>query len=254
MNAGSTTTINGTITGSGTLTLTDTAGANLGTGGTLSSVVRFNSATANVTVPARTYGGVVEFYNNTATNYTFTLGTAASQTLTFSSDFNPRADSTGNVSVTAATYNPTVNITGNLDFTGTGNGTEGISAGSGTWTVGGNVDLTDGTLTAGSSTFTLNATSGTRTLTNAGQAFNNLTFNDGGGSATFQLQDALDVNGSLTITGGTLDANGKAINIAGNWANNDTFTANSNTVTFDGSGTSIISGDNTGYSKCYRRR
>jgi hypothetical protein len=55
------------------------------------------------------------------------------------------------------------------------------------------------------------------------------------------------VDNNLTITGGTLDANAKNINIAGNWANNDTFTSNSNTVTFDGSGTSIISGNSTFY-------
>jgi uncharacterized protein (UPF0333 family) len=112
-----------------------------------------------VTVPARTYGGVVEFYNNTATNYTVTLGTAASQTLTFSSNFNPRADLTGNITVTAATYNPTMNITGDIDYTGAGAGSESLSMGNGTWTVGGNINFSDGTVDASSSTFVLNGSS-----------------------------------------------------------------------------------------------
>ncbi|MBI5466415.1 MAG: DUF2341 domain-containing protein, partial [Candidatus Kerfeldbacteria bacterium] len=242
MNAGATTTINGTISGSGTLTLTDTAGANLGTAGTLSSVVRFNSAAANVTVPSRTYGGVVEFYNNTGTNYTFTLGTASSQTLTFSSNFNPRADSTGNVSVTAATYNPTVNITGDLDYTGAGAGSEGVSMGSGTWTVSGSVDLTGGTVTAGSSTLTMNAGSGTKTLTTASQTFNNLTFNDNSGTATFRISGNLDVDGNLNLTDGILDlnTNNPAVNLAGNLSigSGASVTKGSGAWTFDGSGSS----------------
>lgn len=134
-----------TIGGTGLLTFTDTSGgpsasANL----TLSVPVRFD-ATANditsTTVDARTYGGNVEFYNNSASNRTISM---AGSTHTYSGNFNPNAASTGDVIVTGGTNSPTVNVTGNVDFTGTGTGTEYLVAGNGTWTVSGNVDLTGG--------------------------------------------------------------------------------------------------------------
>ncbi len=37
------------------------------------------------------------------------------------------------------------------------------------------------------------------------------------------LNAALDVNGSLTITDGTLNAANNDINVAGNWTNSDSF-------------------------------
>jgi hypothetical protein len=104
-----------------------------------------------------------------------------------------------------------------------------------------------GTYTSGSNTFTFDGTSGTKTVTSGGTSFNNLTLNDGGGSLTVELQDALDVNGNLTITGGGLDTKSGAnyaITLAGNFSNADTFTARSGTVTLDGtaSGKTITSG------------
>ena len=82
---------------------------------------------------------------------------------------------------------------------------------------------------------TLTSTAATPTILSASQAFNHLTLNGVGG--TWTLQDALDVNGNLTITNGTLDVNSTGnygINLAGNWTNNGTFTEQSGTVTLDG--------------------
>lgn len=56
----------------------------------------------------------------------------------------------------------------------------------------------------------------------------------------------LDIDGNFTV--GTLTASGAAvINIAGNWSGVASFTPNSSTVTFDGSGAQTITGANTWY-------
>ena len=77
-----------------------------------------------------------------------------------------------------------------------------------------------------------------------GNAYTNLTFN---GTGTWTLDNALDVDGNLTIASGTLDvdvANDYQINIAGDWSNSDTFNAHGGTVTFDG-GDQAINGSTT---------
>jgi len=158
MAAGSVTTLNGTMDGPGTLELIDSAGANLGTSGTLRAKVRFHTESANVTVPGRTYGGGIEFYNDSATGHTATLGTAGSQTINCSGNFFLSADGVGNIIVDASTYDPTIDIEGNIDYAGTGAGTESIAMGSGTCYVGGYIDFTDGTVTAGPSTLILDGT------------------------------------------------------------------------------------------------
>ncbi len=63
--------------------------------------------------------------------------------------------------------------------------------------------------------------------------FYNLTLNDSGGNSTYQLTTVLDVNNDLTITGGTLQANGNDIYVGGDWINNDIFSEGTNTVYLD---------------------
>lgn len=74
---------------------------------------------------------------------------------------------------------------------------------------------------------------------------NNLTFS---GSGTKTLAGAVTVNGNLNINEGatlsTSDSN-HSISIAGNWTNNGTFTANSGTVTFNGTAAQTIGGTST---------
>ena len=58
------------------------------------------------------------------------------------------------------------------------------------------------------------------------------------------LNADLDVNGSLTITDGTLNTGNNDINVAGNWTNSDSFVSGTGKVTFDG--TSVIVTGGTG--------
>ncbi len=78
-------------------------------------------------------------------------------------------------------------------------------------TVGGNY-YNGGAFTAGTGTFIMNASSGTKTVTpgGAGNAFNNLTFS---GAATFQLASAASANGNVSVNAGTLQLNSQTFNM-----------------------------------------
>lgn len=88
-------------------------------------------------------------------------------------------------------------------------------------------------------TVTFNAASGTIQITPGGtdenHDFYNITFNDAAGSATYQLQGALDVNNDLTITDGILDTKSGfdyAITVGNDWLQNGgRCTAQSSTIT-----------------------
>ena len=116
-------------------------------------------------------------------------------------------------------------------------------------TVGGNYLNAANLTTRASSVITMDAASGTNTI-QSDASFNNLTLNDGGGSATFQVaRQRLVSAGNITITGGTFtpgtscnNASTCAITLGGNFTNSDTFTAGSGTVTFnDAAQTSTLS-------------
>lgn len=111
---------------------------------------------------------------------------------------------------------------------------------------------TGGTLTPSTSTITFNGTSGTEDLITTGTgSLYSLTLDDSAGSLTVRVQDPLDINGTLTITGGTLDVvtgESNQINIAGNWANSDIFEAQGGTVVADGTTQQTFSGNMTGSS------
>ncbi len=205
MTAGSTTTVNGTVKdkNGGMLELVDSAGANLSTGGIIACKVRFTTATSDVTVPARTYSDTVEFYNNTTTSYKAILGTAAvpTQTLTFG-NFYPMAQSTGNMTIDAATNSPNVNITQNLDFKGEGGGTEILLMGSGTWTTNGNVDFTGGTVTAGGSTLAMDSSSWAAL---------------GSGIGNSSVYALTVFNGKLIVGGSFTQAGGASANYIAQW-------------------------------------
>ncbi|MBU0694891.1 MAG: hypothetical protein KKC11_09560, partial [Candidatus Omnitrophica bacterium] len=133
-----------------------------------------------------------------------------------------------------------------------------LNASAGTIDLEGNLNLSSGTLTAPSSNFSIagnftktggifNHSSGKvifdaittgKTITSAGAVFNNLEFNGVGGAWT--LADALDADGSLAITSGTLTAGSNSINIGGSFTNSGTFNAGTSTIIFDGSGSNTI--------------
>ncbi|MFH1207749.1 MAG: helix-turn-helix domain-containing protein [Patescibacteria group bacterium] len=269
----------GTITVANALTMTN-AGTSLAVTDAANRILDVNGdvniSTANVTftAPASASFTVAGGWTNagafTHNNGTVTFdatsgpksinpGSSAFYVLTFNGSggtWRPATNTltvANNLNVTAGTMDNETNdrildVGGDVTIGGSGvlqaSSTASFTVGAG-WT-------NAGTFTANSGTVTLDAASGTRTINSTGAAsasFNNLTLNDGGGPATFQLDSALDVNGSLLITGGTLDTKSGsnfAVTIAGNWTNNDTFTANSGTVTADGASQQTFSGTLTG--------
>lgn len=228
-----TVTINGTgvISGSGTLTVQN---SNLGTGGTLSSVVRFDVTSGDINEPARTYGGAVEVYSNSSSSAR--IVTMLAGTHTFSGAVSLNAANTQNVTLAGATNNPTVNVTGNLSYSG-GAGTEIITSGTGTWTASGSVDFSNGTYTATTGNIlALNGTS--KTLTSASQTLYDVTVSGG----SIAISDALDLNHNFTLSGGTFDANAQTITVRGQFFNALTGVA----TTWTGS-TLYLNGSNSTY-------
>ncbi|MBZ0166419.1 MAG: hypothetical protein K8I00_06385, partial [Candidatus Omnitrophica bacterium] len=103
--------------------------------------------------------------------------------------------------------------------------------------VGGNWLNDGGTFDPRQATVVFDATAGSPTIISNNQAFYNIEFDDTGNNITFTLEDALDINGTLRITGGNLDTKSgenNSIHVAGNWLNQDLFTARNGIVTLDG--------------------
>jgi hypothetical protein len=108
------------------------------------------------------------------------------------------------------------------------------------------------TLSTGSTvTYVGNGTGGanTYTITTLKDTYHHLVINSTDGATdTFQLGAALDVNGNLTNTAGTLDVvsgQNRAITLAGNWSNTGTFSAQAGTVTLDANTAHSVSGATT---------
>ncbi|PIQ78227.1 hypothetical protein COV82_01435, partial [Candidatus Peregrinibacteria bacterium CG11_big_fil_rev_8_21_14_0_20_46_8] len=137
----------------------------------------------------------------------------------------------------------TVNGTGDQIFSGNANSTTGklpaivINKASGTLTLGDGSNNTlradnGWTYTAGTvDTSTYDTTVHLIGAKNLSGVFDNVNFPSG----TMTLTGNLDVNGNLTIAGGTLDASSYTINVAGNWTRSSgAFTKSTSTVIFDG--------------------
>ncbi|MCX5707990.1 MAG: C25 family cysteine peptidase [Candidatus Omnitrophica bacterium] len=206
-------------------------------------------------------------FNGASTQAVSTGGTNAThdfQNLTHSGDGKLQLNASYDLAVNAAlvqsgagdfdTQARAVNA-GSMDVS---NGTFNVDARAGTWIVGGNVSISSSALTATSGSFsiggsfsnsgtfnsnngtiTFNATSGSPTIDApvASGVFNNLIFNDAGNNITFTLNSPIKLNNSLTITGGTLNANSQDITLGGSWDNNDLFTPGNSVVTFDAAAT-----------------
>lgn len=192
---GGTYTLNGTVSGSGTMVFTSTS-PGPGTTGVLTSRVRYDVTSANVsstTFDARTYSGVVEVYSNSSSARSATM--ADSGSYTFSSDLNVRGESTGNVTLVDGA-GTTVSVAGNIDYTGGGGGDEQIFFGSGSsWTVSGSVDFRDGSISANSSTFDMNGNE--ETIYGNSQTLNNFTIS--GTATVIRVASDLSVSGILTV-------------------------------------------------------
>jgi len=198
----------------------------------------FNGSGGTFTTPS---GGLT-------VNENFTLSTGTVDT---GGNVNGGIAVTGNVNLNAGTLKLT-NTNGSIFY--------------GNWTL-----VSGTTFNAGTSTVTFAGT-GSNTITSGGQSFQNVTF---AGGATWTLQDALSVNGTLSVTNGTFSTgsnksvtvagnfklnqsgslgifnlNASTMSVAGNWTNTGTFNAASgSTVTFNGaaSSTQYLTGSTTFY-------
>jgi hypothetical protein len=96
-----------------------------------------------------------------------------------------------------------------------------------------------GTFSSGTGTVTFDAPDlGSYDISSGGSSFNHVTINSANENNVHQLADAMDIDGDLTITQGTINANGYDISIAGNLDINTifgNFTAGTGTLTIDGS-------------------
>lgn len=121
----------------------------------------------------------------------------------------------------------------------------------------GSLDLSSNMLSLDNNTITNNGTltmsTGTINYAKAGSqninafTFYNLTIS---GSGTKTLTANTIVNGSLTISAGTLDidnSNNYNLTVKGGWVNSGTFTARNGTVTLNGSGNQAITSNGSGF-------
>ena len=124
-----------------------------------------------------------------------------------------------------------------------------ISFGSNTLNVDGDWTYSSGTVDYSTGSVNFNAASGTKTITSGGQTFYNLTINDGGGTATYQPADTLDINGGFTLVDGVFDlaTNDPVMHVATTFIlSGGTFSKGAGTVTFDGDVTVNAGGQNLG--------
>lgn len=171
---------------------------------TTSGAVSITSGAGDYTLDrsgAWSVGGTMGLTASGAGSITMTLGA--------NSDFMGKVTLTagagaGNTTLDLGTVNG--NFDGDLEFASGGGsgGTPQLDLGSGSHTLAGSfTNVAIGVLTKGSSTLTFDGGTG-KTLTSCGDSFNNLTLDKADVANTLTLQDALDVDGKLTITQGTL--------------------------------------------------
>lgn len=271
-------TIAGTLTitagtyngGSGRTTTLSSTGTPLSITGTFSSgtgTINYTGNGATVTCTGASY------YNldlKPSSSGAQTLCTGASQTLSVTN--NLTIGNNTNAGASGATNNPTINVGGVLTVATSAT----FTTGSGTITLSGSGTplSVSGTFTPATSTVSYTNTtsanitrttyynldfspaSGTPTYTLLGggtlTVSNNLTLN-GVGNETVNAttnDPNIDVNGSVTIgSGDTLIASDSgSFTIAVNFTNSGTFTHSNGNVTFDTTGTSVITGSTTFYS------
>ncbi|MDP3740993.1 MAG: hypothetical protein Q8R08_01545, partial [bacterium] len=254
-----------TINGTGTFT----AGVDITVSNDLSLTGGTLAGTNNITVNGgdASGSGLVNLTGGTFTlDGTGTFADASNLTfynLTF-------GDGSGSAVTTTSSGNSGVTVTGVLTIAAN----QTLNASSKTWTLSGSGTplVISGTFTASNSTIDYTGTSAT---TIAVATYNNLGVKPGANSITHTFtagtatvngnltlgngtntgvnvtaasnSTVLDVNGALTIAANTtLTAHGSnSFAVAGSWTNNGTFTHNSGTITFDTTGTSVISGATT---------
>lgn len=200
-------TLNGILSGSGWVSYASTT--NFPTTGTISVNLRMDTTNGNPRLSGRTYGGSVEAYNSGSTARVMYMGSSSGQTVTIDGDLWINAAGTNYQYIYGTTYNPTVNIGGDLLYIGVGSGQEYILTGSGTWTVGGDIDFSNGNLSSSSGNlFVMTGTSNTIVADN--RTLRNLSISpSSAGTITMQTSDfsisevlTVSSNGELVIDSG----------------------------------------------------
>jgi hypothetical protein len=240
----------GNITGTGTLIFDEGSGGPGTTITTLSSVVRFDASAGNIastTFDARTYSDKVEIFSDDSAGAARSVAMAnASYTLSGATSHLYVINNSNSWDLTLdGTLIPTVSIGGDLDFTGTGASSEAITTGTGTWTVSGNIDLTDGdvTFTTGTpdNTFQVNGTS--KTITSDGEIFRNLSVT---GTGDVSNVDLLTVAADFSIGATANFSHGNNANFLALGEGETAFViANGGTWDASGAGTGILKMDGT---------
>jgi hypothetical protein len=184
---------------------------------------------------------------NGSDDTTFTPGASATyKNITVNKDAQTNLVTLSTDALTLASSSALTLTTGILDLAGNSLdlGTSSTFSNDGTLGLEGDEILSNFTNDIDSGTIEYNG-SGSYTGLIAGDAYYHLTYD---GTGTWTLDAALDVDGDFTITSGTVDtsASSFAVNVASNWTNSGTFTAQTGTVTLDGTGQSIT-GDTTFY-------
>lgn len=137
-------------------------------------------------------------FNNLTIANTHANGVRPVDTLAVNGNLTVQADGAGAVTLDNAN-NVAIGVTGNLSTAGAGAGAKNIKMGTNTWTVGGNVDFTGGTITKSTSTLDLNSSTAGQTLTSASNSLNNLTVaNTNASGVTFA--DGATATGTFTDT------------------------------------------------------
>ncbi len=232
-------TLNGnTNISSGTLNLANSTGTKLLVG----MVTLSGGSLTGVSSQIQLQSGITNNGGTVSITGTTTLTTAG---ITFSGS-NP-------IAITTLTVNSPATVTNNGTVT-----IAGTFSGSGSWTQGNGSILNVGgsnsnaiaiiTFDASTNNNTVDFNSTTATQTVNGITYNNLTIDKLGQTAN--LGGNIHLLGGLNIANGTLNttaANHYNIEIQGDWSNADTFTPNTSTVTFDGSGNQTINNPNNWY-------
>ncbi len=201
--------------------------------------LRFYLLVDNFALPSLNYqAGKVEVYGTFIGDSTTYTVTPTAGTLDIDGDFSLSCEGTMGgapiIEFDNNSANVSINIGGSFTLTGSGSGIA--------------------KYTKGTETITFDAGSGSHTFDPGSlSTFNDIVFNDSAGGADWTLTNTgPNIDGNLTITSGTLDANGQNINIAGNWNNTATFTHGSATVDFDaGAGTQQLNSGGTGVTKAF---
>lgn len=244
----------GTTTEIGGLTLNCSSGGSATLGADIRVTTLLTLTQGNLVINGRTFkiSGTIDgtitntgkISGNTSSSITIEENASALGTLVLASGGNSIQNLTLDRAA-GATLGSDATINSTLALT---NGALTISGGTLTLANGASLTRTSGSIgtvptAAGSYNVTYLAanTTGNELPTGSTQ-LNNLTINPTTGTVT--LNSAITVNGALTISTGTFSTSGSnyAIAVKGNWTNNSTFTANSNTTTFSGSTLQTIGG------------